>query len=447
MVSISIIMPLYNAGKYLKESLKSVQNQTFADYELICINDASTDATMDILQSFQREDGRIRIFTNKEHSGAAISRNRGIQEARGKYITFLDGDDIFEEEMLECAYGAAETYHTDVIAFGLAQTPSDNIYQKQRVNHSDIFYGRYSDKAFQMKDYMPYEFAHFQLCVEGKLIKKEFIVSNHLKFQDLSCANDVYFICMAILLAEKLLYLRDDRVMVYQREHNEPTRISYDRDPKCTYLAFLHVMEELKNRGKFSEVREHYFYRFFLAVRNALLVCKTEEKAQLFYQFLQEEGIDAIYSPESEYYDKLDVSIRNLLTQFKTREFHSKWYTVRPGLEMQLNQKYNIEALTGLFAGYKALNKRVGVWGVGENGIAFLKFCNENGLNIDMVIDKSIQKQGKNVEGYLVEPPGNIGSRLQVIIVTARFILESVKSELAEKDVEVIDINQFLYLY
>ncbi len=447
MVSISIIMPLYNAAKYLEESLKSVRNQTFTDYELICIDDASTDATMDILQSFQNKDNRIRIFTNEEHSGAAVSRNRGVEEAKGRYITFLDGDDIFEEEMLECAYEAAEEYHTDVILFALAPASSENIYEKQRVGHSDTFYTRYGHETFQMKDYMSYEFGHFQLCVEGKLILREFIVSNDLEFQNLSCANDVYFICMAMLLAKRMLYLRDDRVMVYQREHNEPTRISYDRDPKCTYMAFLHIMEELKKRDKFSEVYQHFYYRLFCALRTALIKCKTEQRAEEFYRFLQEEGIGRICSSESEYYGMLGNDVRNLLEQFRIQPFRTKWYKKGMGLEFWLNQKDNAEALGRLFRECKAHNKCIGIWGAGENGAAFIRFCNENNLHLDMVVDKSVEKQGKVIEGYLIESPEEIGGRLQTVIVTARLIYEGVKKELEEGNIEVIDINQFLYLY
>ena len=97
--SISIIMPLYNAAKYLEESINSIRKQTFEDFELICMNDASTDDTLEILRHFRKNDARIKIFSNEERKGAAFSRNRGMKEAGGTYLSFLDGDDIFEEEI------------------------------------------------------------------------------------------------------------------------------------------------------------------------------------------------------------------------------------------------------------------------------------------------------------------------------------------------------------
>ena len=89
MAKISIIMPLYNAEKYLAESLESIHNQTFKEYELICINDASTDSTLEILNKYQSADFEMIIMENKTRLGAAESRNKGIKKARGKYIIFL----------------------------------------------------------------------------------------------------------------------------------------------------------------------------------------------------------------------------------------------------------------------------------------------------------------------------------------------------------------------
>ena len=97
MNAISVIMPLYNAEKYLPEALQSVLNQTYKEFELICIDDCSTDRTRSIVEEFREKDARIKVLINEEHSGAALSRNKGIKMAEGEYIVFLDGDDIFDE--------------------------------------------------------------------------------------------------------------------------------------------------------------------------------------------------------------------------------------------------------------------------------------------------------------------------------------------------------------
>jgi len=124
MVNISIIMPLYNAEKYLEETLQSISMQKYKEYELICINDASTDGTIKILNKFCTLNNRIKILENRIHLGAANSRNRGIHAAKGKYITFFDGDDIFDEELLELSYKEIEKYNADVVMYEYMHVPS-----------------------------------------------------------------------------------------------------------------------------------------------------------------------------------------------------------------------------------------------------------------------------------------------------------------------------------
>ena len=96
---VSIIMPSYNAEKYIKSAIHSILRQTYASWELIIVDDCSRDNTVDIIRNF--DDSRIRLFKNKKNSGAAISRNKALREAKGKYIAFLDSDDIWAPTKLE----------------------------------------------------------------------------------------------------------------------------------------------------------------------------------------------------------------------------------------------------------------------------------------------------------------------------------------------------------
>ncbi|MCR4893075.1 MAG: glycosyltransferase, partial [Lachnospiraceae bacterium] len=97
---VSIVMPLYNAAKYLKDTLESVLTQRYSFFELICINDCSTDGTADLLDSYQKTDERIRVLNNDCRMGAGLSRNIGMKEAKGEFLAFWDGDDIFDEDYL-----------------------------------------------------------------------------------------------------------------------------------------------------------------------------------------------------------------------------------------------------------------------------------------------------------------------------------------------------------
>lgn len=96
---VSIIMPSYNTAQYIGESISSVFNQTYSNWELIIVDDCSTDNTDDIIPAIK--DKRIRYLKNEKNSGAAVSRNRALREAKGKWIAFLDSDDLWDKDKLE----------------------------------------------------------------------------------------------------------------------------------------------------------------------------------------------------------------------------------------------------------------------------------------------------------------------------------------------------------
>lgn len=98
---VSIIMPSYNCGKYIQESLESVFSQTYQNWELIIVDDCSTDNTTEIVNNLIPVDERIQFYQNASNSGAAISRNKALRQAKGRWIAFLDSDDIWEPEKLE----------------------------------------------------------------------------------------------------------------------------------------------------------------------------------------------------------------------------------------------------------------------------------------------------------------------------------------------------------
>ena len=114
MAEISVILPVYNTSKYLHACLSSLLNQTFHDFEIVAINDGSTDDSLSILQDFANKDSRIRIIDQK-NQGIGAARNLGIQLANGTYIAFIDSDDTLELRMLECLYKKAVEESLDIV--------------------------------------------------------------------------------------------------------------------------------------------------------------------------------------------------------------------------------------------------------------------------------------------------------------------------------------------
>ena len=98
---ISIVVPVYNAEKFLDDTIQTVLDQTYLNWELLFVNDCSLDRSVEIIKKYLQQEGRIKLFTNARNSGAALSRNKGIDEAVGDYIAFLDADDLWEPTKLE----------------------------------------------------------------------------------------------------------------------------------------------------------------------------------------------------------------------------------------------------------------------------------------------------------------------------------------------------------
>lgn len=444
MVEISIVMPLYNAVKYLKEALESILCQSFKNFEVICINDASTDATMDILLDFQKKDDRIRVLSNEERCGAAYSRNKGMGVACGEYLAFLDGDDIFDERMLEKAYFAIEEKEADVVMYEYQHVSSDSIHHKLQKKHGQGYKKKYCKKIFSVQECEPYEIVNWTLAPWNKLYRRAFIQENELLFQDLSCANDVYFVCMVLMLSERMIVLNDPTVMVYARDHSEADRISSDRDAMCTYKALMKIGQELIKRGKFDRLYECFYYRVFFYLRDGLIADKKVERVENFYAFLQREGIANFCSLGGEYYEKVDEFLQKEMSQFIAKSFSTGWYKEENVLKLYLNKKS--EEVIDLYNGFRNTGAKIAVWGAGMHGKTLLEFCMQHNLEIIAVIDKLKEKQGSMLQGYMIVSPEEILDKIQVIIISARLIYEEVVKEVGDREIEVVDINQFLCL-
>lgn len=112
---VSIVMPAFNSEKYIRDAIDSVRNQTFGEWELIVVDDCSTDLTYEIICKIAREDPRIKIFRNETNRGAAASRNAGFLQCSGKYVALLDSDDLWEPEKLKKQLACAETSGADIV--------------------------------------------------------------------------------------------------------------------------------------------------------------------------------------------------------------------------------------------------------------------------------------------------------------------------------------------
>ena len=148
MPQISLIIPLYNAEKYLEACLSSVAAQSFRDFEVLCINDGSKDKTEEIVNAFVAKDSRFKLI-NQENAGCSAARNHGISIAEAPYIAFLDQDDMLHPQAFETLYYMVTKFNADVAAFKNKTVPDDFVAQDiKQYNLEELDY-KFSTTPFE----------------------------------------------------------------------------------------------------------------------------------------------------------------------------------------------------------------------------------------------------------------------------------------------------------
>lgn len=203
MIEVSIIVPTYNVEKYLYQALDSAVNQTLQNIEILCIDNCSTDATLNILKEYEDKDNRIRIICNAANKGCSYSRNVGVKAARGEYILFLDADDELKSDTAEIAYRSAKKDALDILFFQ-AIREYENIELEQMYGNihdtyfksNDIFRG--TEIFLELADKLSYA-----LTLWGKLFRKEFLLEETLSFHEGILHEDIPYTFRAVLTAAR----------------------------------------------------------------------------------------------------------------------------------------------------------------------------------------------------------------------------------------------------
>ncbi|WP_096019896.1 glycosyltransferase family 2 protein [Campylobacter lanienae] len=138
-VKVSIIIPVYNVEKYLRECLDSCINQTLQDIEIIIVDDCGSDNSMDIAQEYAKNDNRIKIIKNSHNQGTFASRNNAVLAANGEYLVFLDSDDFLDLRACEIAYNATKNGYYDVVKFNAYNYENGNTTIFDKILENDSF--------------------------------------------------------------------------------------------------------------------------------------------------------------------------------------------------------------------------------------------------------------------------------------------------------------------
>lgn len=275
--TISVIVPVYNASLYLRSCLDSIINQTLADFECICINDGSTDNSLDILTEYANKDTRLKII-DKKNSGAADCRNIGLSKAIGTYCIFLDSDDLFSPCLLEKLY--LQIYKTDTdICFcdysmlhnGCKYTIKKGFDVENPFNPNDI-----QNKLFQITH---------PVCW-NKLYKTEFLKKHNLQFLNQSSSNDISFVYSSFILASSISFVSEALI---EYRFNNIHSITSNINNKIPNV--FNAYDELFKIINIQTQPENYFESFYSSLDDVIsyYCCSTHNNLEipLDYSFLK----------------------------------------------------------------------------------------------------------------------------------------------------------------
>ena len=277
MAKISVIIPVYNAEKYIKTTLDSILNQTFKDIEIILVNDGSLDESLNICKRYQENDRRI-IVLDKKNEGVSIARNTGIEASSGEYILFIDADDWIEPDMCEVLYNEITKYNGD-ICFCNHIKEFDNKSEKIAFNAKNKIVESNHIKKDIILELIEEEDINLKHNREsfrspwGKLFKSSIIKDNKIKFnKDLVIGEDFIFDIEYLINAKKVVM--EDKFLYHYRINNESTLCKYKKEPWNVYKKLLVKLQYFLEKN-FKE--EEYSNRLNKLKLKYFLICIDNE--------------------------------------------------------------------------------------------------------------------------------------------------------------------------
>ena len=257
---ISIIVPAFNADRFLEKCLNSILDQTFSEFEIILINDGSQDNTLIICEQFAKKDSRV-VLINQDNQGISIARNTGILKAQYPYITFVDSDDWIEKTYLEVLFNCMTQYNADISICGHYIDHIDekkNRRKKQCSKDKQIFeYSKNEALSLIFQD------DHIQNYPWSKLYKKHLF--DDIKYPENTYYEDVFTTYKIIDRADKIVKTNEKLLHYIKHESNITTTNSPKKITDCcnAFLSQLHFMKKnqsnLKNISKIQLVLAKQF--------------------------------------------------------------------------------------------------------------------------------------------------------------------------------------------
>lgn len=285
--SLSVIVPVYNAEKYLSECIESILNQTYKEFELILVDDGSTDNSRNICEDYAQKDSRIKVIHQK-NQGVIKARFAGADESRGEYITFVDADDWIHEGMYRDLMQCINTYEVDIVLSGLYRyLDEDNIIDFKHRLREGLYLK--SDLEKEVIPYMLWDGTIQGWKVDPSLCSKIFKRDILIHFMQNSSELDIYYgedtsIIFPMLLNANSIYVLH-KSYYYHRQRETGIAIPYIKDKSFfdkLYILYQYLQQVFEN-SKYADIMQRQLELFYMnsiqLKKNTYLDVRESKKA------------------------------------------------------------------------------------------------------------------------------------------------------------------------
>ena len=262
---VSIVVPIYNVEKYLRQCLDSIVNQTLKDIEIICVNDGSKDSSPEIIEEYVKKDSRVKVIT-KENSGYGNSMNRGFDMATGEYIGIVESDDYADPDMFEKLYDIAKKNDLDIVKSGfyfyysVPEEKNEKVEIVSQVRANKTFCPATDFKA----NMEMVEFFNLKPTIWSAIYRKDFIRENNIRFNETPGASfqDASFNFKVMALAKRVQLVRE--AYLHYRQDNENSSVNSPGKVFCVCDEYAEMQRFLDtnpyNRGRLECVCKRLKY-------------------------------------------------------------------------------------------------------------------------------------------------------------------------------------------
>lgn len=291
MKKVSIIIPVYNVERYLARCIDSCINQTYNNIEIICVNDGSTDGSLNILEHYKILDSRIQII-NKENGGLSSARNAGFAASVGDYILFVDSDDFISCDAIEHLVKNAEENSADVVIFDYFYAHVDRSMRKilTIIEWNDK---RYENKSFNLSNVDKSAYLLIPVAAWCKLYRAEFLKENNITFFEGVIFEDVDYNAKILSKAERITYVNEP-LYHYYVGRSDQIMSKNDESLFDVISVYLSAEKTLKQSKAFEKYKASFY---LLVMRDLLMKLRIikPELQELLYNKYKEMNLDIDY--------------------------------------------------------------------------------------------------------------------------------------------------------